>query len=176
MSDLLQMPDGTTFEFLERPDDPETGPLVMEFGLAPDCATPPPHIHPGGQTESFECVEGSFELLVGKEWKRLDPGEKVEVPPGTRHTFRNGSGAPARVRNVHSPAHSFERYIRRVHALVTGSGASSRSSPQLIIGVAQLWREHSDTIAAAGPPMRVAFTVLARVGGLLGLKPPPPTR
>jgi len=175
VADLLTMPDGSTFEFLERPDDPETGPLVMEFGLAPDCAAPPPHVHPGGQTESFESVEGSFALWVGKQWKRLDPGEKVEVPAGTRHTFRNKSGARALVRNVHSPAHSFERYLRRVHAVLSAAGPTSVTSPRIMVGMAQLWSEHSDTIVATDPPMKQVLPVLARLGSLFGSKPPEPT-
>ncbi len=175
MTDLLTMPDGSTFEFIERPDDPETGPLLMMFGLEPDVTGPPPHIHPGDQIESFECVKGSFELLVGTEWKTLNAGETLEVPPGTRHTFRNKSGARALVRNVHSPAHSFERYLRRVHAVLSAAGTTSVTSPRIMIGMAQLWSEHSDTIVATDPPMKQALPVLARLGSLFGNKPPEPT-
>ena len=167
------MPDGSTFEFVERPANPETGDLVMEFGLEPDCPAPPPHVHTGGQTEIFECVEGSFELLVGKEWRKLVPGEKIEVEPGTRHTFRNRSGARVKVRNVHSPAHSFENYMRRLHAVVTAAGGAR--SPKVAIAIAQLWRDHPDTIAPSDAPMKVAMPLLARIGDLAGVKPPEPT-
>lgn len=169
------MPDGSMFRFLERAADPATDPLVMEFVLADRCAAPPPHIHPSGQTETFECCEGSFELLVGREWRQLDAGAKLEVPPNTRHTFRNHSGASARVHNVHAPAHSFERYIRRVHALATRTGATSPNSPRLAAGFAALIREHSDTIVLADPPMRLAGAALGRFAGLLGIKAPEPT-
>lgn len=175
MADQWTMPDGTVFRVLERPADPETQPLVMEFELAADCAAPPPHVHPGGQTERFECTEGEFELLVGDEWKALPAGEAIDVPPGTRHTFRNRSGAVARVHNVHSPAHSFETYLRRIHAIATETGATSPTSPRVAMLFARLLHDHADTIRLSDPPMRIATGVLGRLGGLLGINAPEPT-
>ena len=175
MADSLAFPDGSVYRFLERPADPSAGPLVMEFELQPDCTAPPAHFHPGGQSEVFECVEGSFELLVGREWQRLDAGQSVTVESGTRHTFRNKSGAVARVRNVHSPAHSFEAYLRRLHAIVSEAGLGAERSPAAMAKFALLWREHADTIVASDPPLRVGLPVVAGAARLLRLRLPPPT-
>jgi quercetin dioxygenase-like cupin family protein len=160
----FEFPDGSVYQVVERPADPEHQPLVMTFELAPDCPAPPPHVHPAGQTETFEVTDGWFELLVGRDWRRVDAGESVPVPPDTRHTFRNRSGQVATVRNVHDPAHSFERYISRLHAVVAGSGATSARSPKVMVPLAMLWSEHSDTIRAADPPVRIAMRAMARVG------------
>ena len=162
----LRFADGTTMAVVSRPADPETGALEMRFDLAPDCGSPPPHVHPLGQSELFECVEGEFELLLGEEWHKLRPGDSKTVRPATRHTFRNRSGAHAIVRNVHDPAHSFERYIRRVHALAEASG-STRPGPRTALGIALLWREHSDTIQPADTALKIAFGALATIGGPL---------
>lgn len=172
MTDALTFPDGSVYRFVERPEDPETGSLVMDFELRPDCVAPPPHVHPGGQTEVFECLEGWFELLVGREWRRLDAGQSLTVPPGTRHTFRNQSGAIVRIRNLHEPAHSFEVYLRRLHAIVTETGPRS---PKLIAKFALLWRDHADTIAAADPPLRLGLPLVAGAARLLRVTVPPPT-
>lgn len=170
----MRMPDGSEYAVLDRPEDPATGPLEMEFLLAPDCAAPPPHFHPGGQREAFTVVEGSFELLIGREWHRLETGDSREVAPGVRHTFRNRSGAPARIHNLHDPAHSFERYLRRLHALAIETGATSPTSPRMAIGLARLWEEHADTIRAADAPLRLGLRVLAALGRLARIRPPAP--
>jgi len=167
----LTMPDGTSFRVLERPANPSHGPLVMEFVLPKDCQAPPPHVHPGGQTETFEVVEGAFELLVGREWKRVDAGESMEIPPGTRHTFRNRNQEPARVRDVHDPAHSFESYIRRLHAIIAASGAG-RPTAGALVRLAMLWREHADTIQITDPPARAGLALLAGFGRLARVRLP----
>lgn len=172
--DRLRMPDGSEYRVLARPSDPTTGALEMEFRLAPGCAAPPPHFHPRGQREAFTVVEGSFELLIGREWQRLDPGDSREVAPGVRHTFRNESGAPATIHNIHEPAHSFERYLRRLHALAVETGATRATSPRMAIGLARLWEEHSDTIRPADPPVRLGLRILAGVGRLARISPPDP--
>lgn len=119
-------------------------------------------------------MEGSFELLRGRAWQPLSAGQSLAIPPGIRHTFRNRGPEPARVRNVHDPAHSFERYIRRLHALAAATGSVRPTSPRVAIGLAQLWMQHADTIQAADAPLRLGMRGLAGLGRLLGIAPPEP--
>ena len=170
MSDSLVMPDGSAYTVLDSPADPAREPLLMEFLLQPDCLAPPPHVHPGGQRETFEVQEGAFELLRGRGWHRLEAGQSLTVEPGEVHTFRNREAAPARVRNVHDPAHSFESYLRRLHAVVTEHGFTS-ISPKAALYLSVLLREHRDTIAPAGP-LRLPMAVLATIGRALRLRLP----
>ncbi len=176
MTDRLELPDGSVYTFTEKPDDPASDPLVMEFEIAPGAAAPPPHYHPNGQTESFGVTEGWFELLVGKEWRRVDAGETVDVPPGTRHTFRNESGAMTRVRNVHEPAHDFEEYMRGIHALATAHGATKPTSPMVAAKYARLIKQFDSTIVLSDAPARLGATAIAAAAKLLRLELPPPTR
>jgi quercetin dioxygenase-like cupin family protein len=170
VSDRLAFPDGSEYAVLESPADPEHEPLVMEFLLKPRCVAPPPHIHPGRQRETFEVLEGAFELLRGRSWHRLSAGESYTVEPGEIHTFRNHEAVPATVRDVHDPAQSFERYIRRVHAVVTEHGFT-KISPLAAVYLATLIREHSDTMVPAAP-LRVPMTLMAGLGRLLRLRLP----
>jgi hypothetical protein len=64
MADALTMPDGTTFEFVRKPADPERDPSEVLFTAQPNGPAPPPHIHPR-QRETFTLEEGDFELLLG---------------------------------------------------------------------------------------------------------------
>jgi quercetin dioxygenase-like cupin family protein len=173
-TDRLTMPDGSVYTFVDSPTDPEREPLVMEFLLQPDCIAPPPHVHPGSQRETFEVLEGEFELRKGRAWQRLEAGQSLTVEPGEVHTFRNRSGAPARVRDVHDPGHSFEPYLRELHALVTRHGFE-RVTPKAAVYLALLWREHADTIRPANPPMGAAMGLLAGIGRALRLRLEPGT-
>jgi mannose-6-phosphate isomerase-like protein (cupin superfamily) len=170
VSDQLEFPDGSIYTVLKAPVDPEREPLEMEFLLRPDCAAPPPHVHPPGQRETYEVIEGAFEVRRGSHWHRLGAGEAATVEPGKVHTFRNREEAPARVRNIHHPAHSFERYIRRLHALVTEHGFTG-VSPKAILYISLLWSEHRDTIAPVGP-QRLAMALMALVARGLRLRLP----
>ena len=107
------MPDGTTFEFLRSPADPER-----------------------------------------------DPSEMVK---GTN---------TARVRTVHEPGLSFDRYIRELHATAAAHN-TTKITPAMAARMAVIWRRHSDTIQAGDLPMRIVFGILGRVGPLLGLNPSP---
>ena len=176
MTDRLELPDGSVYTFVERPEDPATDPLVMEFEIAPGAAAPPPHFHPNGQTESFEVTQGWFELQVGKEWKRVDAGEQVDVPPGIRHTFRNESGGTTRVRNVHAPAHDFEEYMRSLHALASSTGATRPTNPVVAARYARLISQFDSTIVLSDAPARFGVSAIAGLAKLFRLELPPPTR
>jgi quercetin dioxygenase-like cupin family protein len=172
MDDRLQMPDGSVWEMGPSPSDPETEPFTIRMELAPDCVGPPPHIHPPGQRESYEVLTGSFEVLLDGEWQRVGAGQSAEVAPGQVHTFRNRSGETCVVENVHNPGHSFERYMRRLHAFVSGRGLE-RLSLVGLLGVAQLWSQHRDTIRPGNLPLRAALPILAGVGRIARVRLPP---
>ncbi len=81
---------------------------------------PPPHVHEELH-DMFYVLEGTLTILVGEEEREAGPGTFVCVPPGTRHTFRNASDAPARLLNFNSPG-GFEGYMREL-AAAAASGA-----------------------------------------------------
>jgi quercetin dioxygenase-like cupin family protein len=170
MSDRLAFPDGSEYAVLNSPADPERDPLLMEFLLQPRCVAPPPHVHPGGQRETFEVLDGAFELRRGRTWHRLEAGEALTIEPGEVHTFRNHETTPARVHNVHEPAHSFERYIRRIHAVAIEHDFS-KVTPRAALYLAALMREHRDTIVPA-VPLRLPIALLATIARVLRLRLP----
>ena len=163
------MPDGTTFEVVRSPADPERDPSEVVFTAKPGGPAPPPHIHPR-QREVFTLEEGDFELLVDGEWRKLAPGESLAIEPGGTHTYRNKGTATARVRTVHEPGLSFEGYIRDLHATIVEHNVT-KVTPAMAARMAVIWRRHSDTIQPGPLPLKVAFAVLGRVAPLLGVKP-----
>jgi uncharacterized cupin superfamily protein len=94
----FRMPDGSVY-VVRRPAAETGGEVVeMEFVLPPGCVPPPPHVH-HSQTEDYEVLEGSFEVVIDGRGQTLSAGETASVPEGVLHTFRNRSGDVVRVRN-----------------------------------------------------------------------------
>ncbi len=166
------MPDGTTFEFVRSPADPERDPSEVVFTAQPDGPAPPPHVHPR-QREIFTLEEGDFELLLDGSSRKLAPGESVTVEPGATHTYRNKGTKTARVRTVHEPGLSFDQYLRELHATISAHG-SEKITPAVAAQLAVIWRRHSDTIQPGPLLLKIAFGVLGRVAPLLGLRPSQP--
>lgn len=63
---------------------PRGGPGIKGFG---------PHIH-DGSTEIFSIVSGSMTYRLGRDFGELGVGDRVEIPPGTVHGFKNSGAEP----------------------------------------------------------------------------------
>jgi mannose-6-phosphate isomerase-like protein (cupin superfamily) len=139
--------------------------------LAAGFAGPPLHIHPTAE-ESYAVVSGVLDVCADRRWRQLGPGESVTVQAGTPHTLRNTSGAEVRLVNVHKPALGFERFFRRLHALV-GSGRVTLPPKGLrsAILVSMLFTQHPREIVSVEPSRRL-MRVLSAVGKLAGYKLP----
>lgn len=140
--------------------------------LAPIFAGPPLHTHPTAE-ESYAVVSGTLDVCVGGEWRKLTPGESVNVPAGTPHTLKNESGAEVRLVNVHKPALEFERFFRRLHALVCSCGVKlPPKGLRSAILLSMLFSEHPQELISV-KPSRGVMKALALIGRLLGYKLPP---
>lgn len=170
MSDSFSTWDGIEFTVVERPGD-EAGRLVMEYLLPPGCGSPPPHVH-DSLVETYEILEGSLEMLDGREWRTLATGDSFSIPRGTRHTFRNTSGSDVVVRNTHEPHGDFEPFIRSFAALTLEMRSATPRTPRAAIKGAALWEAYPQMGRVTDQPMRAAFPVLTRLGGLLRIAPP----
>ena len=74
-----------------------------------------PHFHKE-HSDSFFVLEGEVEFHVGDEVIHASPGAYVLAPAGVVHFFRNVSGEPARILNLHTPG-GFVEYRRELEAL-----------------------------------------------------------
>jgi len=166
--DRFDMPDGSSY-IVRTPSAETDGAYVeMEFVLPSGCVPPPPHVHPQ-QVEEYEVLEGSFEVLVGKTWSTLEPGESASVPQGARHTFRNRSGDVVRVRNRHRPAMRFEEFIERTSQTLRTAGITRKRDPRVLMCLSKVMLRFGDTLAPAGPRERIPMQALAGLGELLRL-------
>lgn len=74
------------------------------------------HYHPG-QDETYQVLDGTFEVLLDGRWRPVTAGETLAVPPGAVHAFRNTSTRPTRFINVHRPALGFQKHLETIDHL-----------------------------------------------------------
>jgi quercetin dioxygenase-like cupin family protein len=164
----FDMPDGSAF-IVRRPAADSDGAFVeMEFAVPSGCVAPPPHIHPR-QVESYEVIEGTFEVMVAGEWTTLAEGDSASVPQAVDHTYRNRSGETARVLNWHRPAVGFEDFIERVGTLLSDAGVRRKRDPRIAICLATAFLEFDETLIPSRRRDRIAMDVMSRAGRLLGV-------
>ena len=75
-----------------------------------------PHVHPT-QHERFEVLEGECTFTVGREKVVKRAGEAAEVPPGTRHAYRNSGSAQLHMRCEVTPPMTLEGFLTDVAAM-----------------------------------------------------------
>jgi quercetin dioxygenase-like cupin family protein len=168
--DRFEMPDGSVYEVTRAAADDGGRSVAMNFIQPPGAVPPPPHVHPT-QTESFEVVEGPFELMVDGSWRTLETGEKTSVPPGVLHTFRNKSGSTKVLHSVHTPPGRFEDFIEQMCRLMAAREIRSGRDPRVPILISMVWLEYGDTLRTGRDRERFAINAAARLGRLLGFDP-----
>jgi quercetin dioxygenase-like cupin family protein len=102
---------------------------VLELEVVPGGANEP-HYH-SGLSEQFAVLEGQLEVLMGREWIVLAPGDTATAPPNTRHGFRNRTRTPARVLVEFRPGHTgFEQALRIAYGLAIDGEVSASGIPR----------------------------------------------
>jgi quercetin dioxygenase-like cupin family protein len=167
--DRFEMPDGSIYAVTSAAADNAGEFVEMEFMLPPGSVPPPPHVHPR-PIEDYEVIEGTLELMIAGKWRTLRRGESASVPAGVLHTFKNRSGAPVRVRNVHRPAARFEDYIEHIYRLTRARGITSAKDPRVPLYLSMLMLEYPDTLTAGRMRERTGLKALAGLGRLLRLR------
>lgn len=164
--DRFAMPDGSVY-VVRRPAAESDGAFVeMEFVLPSGCVPPPPHVHRDG-VEEYEVLEGSFEVVVDGTWRTLSVGDCASVPVGALHTFRNRSGAPVRVRNVHRPAMGFEDFIEAMHDALAAARITRPRDPRIPLVLSRVMLRFDGTLAPGRRRERIPMRVLAAMARLL---------
>jgi quercetin dioxygenase-like cupin family protein len=157
-----------SFEQVE--DENGTEVLLVEDWVGPG-GDVPPHVHPE-QEERFLILTGEIEFIVGRERRRLGPGQTIVVPPGKRHAFRNVGAGETHMRVRVRPARDLQEFLEASAALGR-EGHIARfgplrvpKRPSSVVRVAQMLRRHREnTVILMPPPLvqRVALDPLARL-------------
>ncbi len=144
----------------------------MDMELVPQTSAGIIHIHPQA-IESYEVLQGKFDVYINGNWKTLFVGEKAVVEKGVPHTFRNASNETTRVYNTHQPAMRFDQFFEALYKLANSGVSKSTQRRQLtfkdILYVSVLYTSYKDEIQSVRPPYAI-MQVFGFVGRLLGYK------
>jgi len=148
--------------------DAQRDPVVMIAEIGPREAGPPPHIHLT-QHETYEVLAGEADFTLNGATRRVTQGERIEIPPGTPHTFVNATDVWLRMRDTHQPALTFEAMMRELHTLVHAGKIQGFGDLRSLIYLSMLWVRHQEVQRSVQPPF-VVMRCLHIVGKLLGYK------
>lgn len=172
---ILDMtPLGMKFTVLKTGEDTNGQSLDLHWELLPGCNMKDPlvHTHPNA-IETYEILEGEMEFFIKDTWVTAKQGDKLTVPKGVAHTFRNPSDKIVQVYNTHQPALCMQAYFEDVVKIldkVTENRTRNFSmnlNTKLYLGA--LMNNYRNDIIAVKPPDFV-IKILGLIGKVIGIK------
>jgi mannose-6-phosphate isomerase-like protein (cupin superfamily) len=147
--------------------------LEMEWELNPNSGDtglrPRTHIHPQA-IETYEVLQGKFDVYVHGAWKTLSTGEQIVVEKGMPHSFRNISQETTRVYNTHQPAMKFDQYFETVCQLTNRMVIRpDQLTFQALLYLSIVLTRYKDEIQFVSPPYAI-IQILGWIGRLLGYR------
>ena len=129
------------------------------------------HRHPE-QTETYEVLEGTLEVLHNGTWHEVPAGDSFLVPHGSLHAFRNASDRAVRFLNVHRPALQFQSHLECLDQLVRSGRLRSMNDPRsLLYMCVSATTYHPDV--SRRPPQPLIST-MGWIGRRIGIRVPDP--
>ena len=143
--------------------------VVIEVFVEPHGFVAARHVHPN-QEERFEILSGTLELKLGAHTVTAQAGDRVLVPAGTSHTFRNAGDETAHFVCEVRPALRFESLLETMYTLAADGKTNGKGMPNFL-RLAVVARAHFDTVRLPFPParlQRLGLAIAAPLGRLLG--------
>jgi len=147
--------------------------LDLHWELSPGCNMSDPliHTHPNA-IETYEILEGEMEFFVKDKWLPAKKSDKLTVPKGITHAFRNPSGKIVTVFNTHQPAFKMEYYFEDVckvlNKLTDNRKKDFKMNLKAMLYMGVLMNNYRDDIVAKSPP-DAAIKILGYIGKLMQL-------
>jgi quercetin dioxygenase-like cupin family protein len=160
---------GETLVFRTTSADTNGERVVVETFVEPNGAVAAAHVHPA-QEERFEVLAGEVEFRLGKRTVVAKPGDRILVPAGTPHRFRNVGDETAHFVCEVTPALGFEQLIETMFSLAEDGKVNRKGMPNPL-RLAVIARHHFGDVRLPFPPawlQRVGLAFGAPLGRLLG--------
>jgi mannose-6-phosphate isomerase-like protein (cupin superfamily) len=161
---------GTWVEIAER----SAGTMKFERSFAPGTGRVDPHLHED-LTQTWEALSGEGMIEVDGTEREFRTGDRVAIPPGTRHRDPwNPGDAELHARGTFEPDNDFiEGYASAYAHLLTEGGLNDQDELPLL-QILVVSRATSGRSYGASPPVPVQkalLPVMSAVGRLRGYKP-----
>jgi len=115
-------------------------------------------------------LSGELEFRIRKQTLVATAGDRVLVPAGIPHRFRNVGTETAHFVCSVTPARGFEQLIETMFSLAADGKTNRKGMPNLL-RLAVIANEHFDTVRLPFPPaflQRIGLALGAPVGRLVG--------
>jgi quercetin dioxygenase-like cupin family protein len=162
---------GETLVFRTTSADSNGERVVVETFVEPNGAVAAAHVHPA-QDELFEVLGGEVEFRLGKQTVVAKPGDRVLVPAGTPHRFRNLGKETAHFVCEVTPALEFEQLIETMFSLAADGKVNRKGLPNPL-RLAVIARHHFGDVRLPFPPawlQRLGLGLGAPLGRLIGYR------
>lgn len=172
---ILDMtPIGMKFTVLRSGADTNGRSLDLHWELLPGCNMKDPlvHTHPHA-IETYEILDGEMEFFIKDAWIPAKTGDKITVPIGVVHAFRNPSDKVVKVFNTHQPALRMENYFEDVCKTIDKITVNRKKPFKMdlkgMLYFSILMSKYRNEIIAKDPP-DLAVRFLGFMGKLTGFK------
>lgn len=171
---ILDMtPIGMKFTVLKSGYDTGGKSLDLHWELLPGCNMKDPlvHVHPHA-IETYEVLKGEMEFFVKDKWVTAKQGDKLSVPKGVAHTFRNPTQKIVTVYNTHQPALQMENYFEDVCTLLdkltSNRTKNFKMNFKTMLYLSVLMNNYREEIIAKRPP-DIAIKILSFIAKQIGI-------
>jgi mannose-6-phosphate isomerase-like protein (cupin superfamily) len=149
--------------------------MKFERGLAPGTGHADPHLHED-LTQTWEALSGEGMIEVEGSPREFRTGDRVQLPPGTRHRDPWNSGsAELHVRGTFDPNNDFiEGYAGAYAHLLTNGGLNEQDEMPLLQILVVARATNGRSWGGGFPPIAIqkaSLPLLAAVARLRGYKP-----
>ncbi len=162
---------GETLVFRTTSADSKGERVVVETTVEPNGAVAAAHVHPA-QDELFQVLGGEVEFRLGKQTLVAKPGDRVLVPAGMPHRFRNVGEETAHFVCEVTPALEFEQLIETMFSLAADGKVNNKGMPNPL-RLAVIARHHFGDVRLPFPPawlQRLGLALGAPLGRLIGYR------
>lgn len=162
---------GQVMQFLQTGAETNGELLRIDCISPPSTAREPEHIHPA-QENRFEIVSGSCRFSIDGKVHVAKAGDKVSVPPGTRHFFWNEGPEDAHYIQEFRPAGTIAEFFDTFFALSRDGKLNKKGIPNFF-HVSVIALKHRNDIRLTSPPWPIQFItylLLAPIGELMGFR------
>ena len=140
--------------------------FAFELSLRPHGFVNAEHIHPI-QEEAFEVTRGTIRFRIDGQEVDAATGQKMVIPPGTRHILWNASDEEASMTVWLRPALKTERAFETFFGLARDGKTNKRGLPN-IFQTAVLVADYQETQVLLPSPVRIVLKLLIPLARLLG--------
>jgi quercetin dioxygenase-like cupin family protein len=145
--------------------------VVIDLHLRPGGGMVGRHYHPSIH-EQFKVIKGQASYTLNGVEQTAEPGQTVDIPPGTLHSFWNSGSSEGLIRFDVQPAERFVALIKNGFSLAQDGKTDHTGKPGML-QIALMAREFDDVVRYdMGPRVmqQLLFLVLTPFAKLKGLK------